>query len=120
MHTPGLWRCVTRPVQSTLVVNDVRVTYAGEEHAHNLIDVIKSKGYKLEVDWTGSQYCKIILDLDYGEQTLTMSMPGFKDDVSAPNCFSSYQPATIIFRKNRQCDTRGYIPNDRLKRETVV
>ena len=76
-HTPGLWRHVTRPVQFTLVVDDFGVKYVGEEHAHHLIDSIRSKGYNLEVDWDGKRYCGITLDWDYETRTLTISMPGY-------------------------------------------
>ena len=33
---PGLWKHDTRPIQFTLVVDNFRVKYVGEEHANNL------------------------------------------------------------------------------------
>ena len=56
-HTPGLWRHVTKPVQFSLVVDDFRVKYVGEEHVRHLIQALKTDhkepgdAYKVEVDW---------------------------------------------------------------------
>ena len=77
VHTPGLWKHVTRPVQFTLVVNDAGVKYLGAKNANHLIQAIKSKGYGLEVDWTGSRYRGMTLHWNHEKCTLVVSMPGY-------------------------------------------
>ncbi len=49
----GLWQHNTRPIQFTLVVNDVGVKYVGKEHARHLKKVLKMH-YKLTCNWTGT------------------------------------------------------------------
>ena len=48
-HTPGLWKHVSRPVAFTLIVDDSRVKYVGEQHAQHLIKAIPEE-YTVEVD----------------------------------------------------------------------
>ena len=106
-HTPGLWRHVTRPVQFTLVVDNFRVKYVGEENTHYLIHAIKREGYTLKVDWTGSRYCKITLGWDYEVRTLTISMPGyvqnmllrFKHEIPKRHQVTPHQPEPVKFGK---------------------
>jgi hypothetical protein len=50
--TPGLWRHVTRPIQFTLVVDDVGVQYVGKEHAQHLIDALETD-YTVSKDFIG-------------------------------------------------------------------
>ena len=64
MHTPGLWRHVTRPVQFSLVVDDFGVKYVGEEHANHLLSVLR-KYYTVDKNEKGDKYCRITLDWDY-------------------------------------------------------
>ena len=68
---------MTRPVQFSLFVDDFSVKYVGKENAQNLINAIKSEGYKLSVDWSRSKYCGITLQWDYNMQNLTILMPGY-------------------------------------------
>ena len=60
-NTPGLWKCVSRPIAFTLVVEDFGVKYVGKKHADHLVNALK-KNYKISEDWTGSLYCGIALD----------------------------------------------------------
>jgi hypothetical protein len=58
---PGLWYHVTRPIQFTLVVDDVGLQYVGKEHAQHLIDALETD-YTLSKGWTGGIYCGITLN----------------------------------------------------------
>ncbi len=58
---PGLWKCNTRPIQFTLVVNDFGMKYVGKEHAEHLKNALKEH-YKVTCDWTGKRYNGITLD----------------------------------------------------------
>ena len=40
-HTPGLFKHENRPIWFTLTVDDLGGEYVGEEHASNLMDVLK-------------------------------------------------------------------------------
>ena len=42
-HTPGLWRHVTRPIKSTLVVDDFGIKYEGKKHLGHLIAAIRAE-----------------------------------------------------------------------------
>ena len=58
---PGLWRHNTGPVQFTLVVDNFRVKFVGEEHANHLKQVLEEH-YTLTCDWEGTRYIGIPLD----------------------------------------------------------
>jgi hypothetical protein len=55
---PGLWKHGTRPIQSTLVVDDFGVKYIGEDHAQHLKNALEEH-YKLTCYWTGKRYIRI-------------------------------------------------------------
>ena len=42
MYTQGLWLHEWRPIQFSLVVDDVGVKYFGEEHAKHLVDALEA------------------------------------------------------------------------------
>ncbi len=73
---PDLWKYDTRLIQFTLVVNDFRVKYVGNEHALHLKHVLK-ESYQLTCDWDGCQYIGITLDWDYQQWRVHLSMPGY-------------------------------------------
>ena len=75
-HTPGLWKHVSRPIASTLVVDDFGVKYVRKNNADHLIAPLKGK-YKISEDWTGSLYCGIDMDCNYIACTLDFGMPGY-------------------------------------------
>ncbi len=77
INKPGLWYHVSRPISFTLIADDFGVKYVGKEHADYLIASIKSTYKKLTEDWTGSLYCKIMLEWDYIGRTVGISMPGY-------------------------------------------
>ena len=45
-----------------------------------VIDLIKSEGYKLFIDWEGSKYCGITLQCQCDMQILTISVPGYTQE----------------------------------------
>jgi hypothetical protein len=73
-HTHGLWTHDTRPISFSLVVDDFGVKYVGCEHAEHLMACIK-KNYNISSDWKGSAYCGLILDWDYKNRTVDLSLP---------------------------------------------
>ena len=50
--TPGLWKHDTRPINFSLVVNDFRVKYVGEQNVQHLIDTVRQY-YKFSCNWDG-------------------------------------------------------------------
>jgi hypothetical protein len=48
-HTPGLWLHKTRPISSSLVVDDFTVKYVGKQHADHLRNALL-KTYELKMD----------------------------------------------------------------------
>ena len=82
-HTPGLFTHVTRPIQFTLVVDDVGVKYVGKEHAGHLIKTLETHYDKISVDWEGKLYCGITLEWNHEEGFLSISMPGYTDKLRA-------------------------------------
>ena len=73
---PGLWTHECRPIQFTLVVNDLGVKYTVEEHANHLMAVL-NKDYTITHDWKGAKYVGITLYWDCAEQKVHLSMPGY-------------------------------------------
>ncbi len=74
--TPGLWKHNTRPISFSLVVNNFRVKYVGEENAQHLLDTVQ-KYYKCSCDWEGEQYCGLTIKWDYKGRKVHLSMPGY-------------------------------------------
>jgi hypothetical protein len=62
-HTHSLWKHDTRPITSTLVVDNLGVRYVGKEHADHLLNALK-QDYEVTEDWTGGLYSGIKLDWD--------------------------------------------------------
>ena len=64
---PNLWKHEWRPVQFTLVVDDVGVKYVGEEHAIHLKATLKEH-YTITTKWEGKRYIVITLEWDYKQR----------------------------------------------------
>jgi hypothetical protein len=73
-HTPGLFTHEWRPITFSLVVDDFRVKYVGQEHAEHLVSTI-SFLYKCTQDWTGTKFLGMTIAWDYDERTVDISMP---------------------------------------------
>ncbi len=74
--TPGLWKHNTRPISFSLVVDDFRVKYVGEENAHHLLNTVRQY-YKCSCDWEGERYCGLTIKWDYNRRKVHLSMPGY-------------------------------------------
>jgi hypothetical protein len=74
--TPGLWKHDTHPISFSLVVDDFRVKYVGEESAQHLLDTVQ-KYYKCSCDWEGERYCGLTIKWDYEGRKVHISMPGY-------------------------------------------
>jgi hypothetical protein len=75
-HTHGLWTHDTHPISFSLVVDDFGAKYIGQEHAEHLMACIK-KNYNISSDWNGTAYCGLMLDWNYQDRTVDLSMPGY-------------------------------------------
>eukprot|EP00804_Cyclotella_cryptica_P009803 CCRYP_013232-RA/>CCRYP_013232-RA protein AED:0.30 eAED:0.25 QI:0/0/0/1/0/0/3/0/606 len=108
VHTPGLWKNLTRPISFTLVVDDFSIKYVGKEHADHLLNALKQH-YTLDIDWTDSLYCGIALKWDYHNKIVDIAMPGyikkvlqrFQHECSKPQ-HSPYQCAPKQYGKAAQ------------------
>ena len=56
----GLWRHVSCPINSTLVVDDFGVKYSGNENTLYLKSALEDK-YKVTIEWEGKFYIGISL-----------------------------------------------------------
>ena len=54
-HTTSLWKCETRDIIFTLVVNDFGSKYTNKDDAEYLNTALQQL-YNITVDWTGSKY----------------------------------------------------------------
>ena len=72
-RTPALWKHTTKPIISSLVVDDFVVKYISKYNADHLIQALK-KLYTISIDWTGSLFCGLTIDWDYAAHTCDISM----------------------------------------------
>ena len=63
-------------MQFTLVVDDSGVQYVGKEHALHLKQTLEHH-YKVTTKWDERRYIGITLDVDYKQQQVHLSMPGY-------------------------------------------
>ena len=90
-YVPGLWSHKTHPIAFSLVVDDFGVKYIGKEHALYLMLIIEEH-YKCRADWTGASSIGMMLDWDYAQRKVHLSMPGYKD--KAIKEFQHHKPST--------------------------
>ena len=64
LHTPVLWKHISRPISFELVFDDFGIKYVGKEHADHHLAALTDH-YKIENDWEGKLYCGIKLRSDY-------------------------------------------------------
>jgi hypothetical protein len=79
-HNPGLWLHKTRPISSTLIVDDFAVKYVGKQHAEHLRNALL-RTYELTTDWTATVYSGMTLKWDYNKRICDISMPGYVSNV---------------------------------------
>ena len=68
-----------RPINFTLVVNYFGVKYFGNQHADNLVSVIKEH-YDINEDLEVERYLGLTFYWDYFQQRVHLSMPGYIPD----------------------------------------
>ena len=73
IHTPVLWKNISRPIDFCLVSDDFGVKYVGKRNARHLIDILK-EDFTISEDWKIVLYYKINLKLDYDKRTLYISI----------------------------------------------
>ena len=61
MYTHGPWLHEWRPIQFSLVANDFRVKYVGEENAKHLVNALVEH-YEISQDWDMKKYCGLTLE----------------------------------------------------------
>ena len=76
-HTPGLWKHISRPLQSTLVVDDFGIKYTRRKDAEHLLRILETEFTAVSTDWEGALYCRISLEWNYKERWLDIPMPGY-------------------------------------------
>ena len=79
-RTPGLWSHTTRPISFALVVDDFAVKYVKKEDLNHLLRSLQSK-YTITIDNNATQFCGIQLTWDYRKRKVTLSMPGYVDNL---------------------------------------
>ncbi len=65
-----------------MVVDDFGIKYVGQEHAMNLISILKEH-YELSEDWKGTKFIGLTLKWNYPGQKVHVSMPGYIDNALA-------------------------------------
>ena len=73
---PGLWRHQTRPLQFSLVVDDLGIKYERQEDTTHLLDALQTI-YKISEDWDGKLYCGLNLEWYYYKRKVLVSMPSY-------------------------------------------
>ena len=54
-------------------MDDFLIAYVGQEHADHLLNILESN--KVTKDWDAKTYCGLMLDWDYNNRTVDISMP---------------------------------------------
>ena len=67
-----------RPIAFSLVVDDFRVKYVGEEHAKHLLETIQ-ENYETSHEWEGTRYIGLTIEWDYKHRLVHISMPEYMD-----------------------------------------
>jgi hypothetical protein len=74
--TPRLWSHEWCSITFSLIVNDFRVKYIGEEHAQHLIQAVQ-KCYACLFKKKVERYCKLTIKWDYVGKEVHLSMPSY-------------------------------------------
>jgi hypothetical protein len=70
-RTPGLWTHKWRPVQFTLVVDDV-----GDDNLQHMTSILREH-YEISIEREGKRYVGIHFDWDYEKREVHLSIPGY-------------------------------------------
>lgn len=74
--TQGYWKHETRPISFSLIVDDYRVKYVGDDNAKHLTKMLKEH-YEVTEDWQGKKYSGSTMDWDYHQRQVHLSMSGY-------------------------------------------
>ncbi len=77
LHTPGLWKHVTRLVWFNLCLDNFGTKYIGWEHLQHLYNALCKETYEIVEDWTGDLYCRITLTWNYENHHVDLAMPAY-------------------------------------------
>jgi hypothetical protein len=73
---PGLWTHKGHPFTFSLVVDNFKVKYIGEEHAQHLLQTVQ-KHYMCSIKKEGERYCGITIKWEYVEKKVHLLMPSY-------------------------------------------
>ncbi len=88
---PGLWTHEWCPITFSLIVDNFRVKYIGEEHAQHLLQMVQ-KYYMCLFEKEGEQYCRLTIKWDYVGKKVHLLMQSYVE--KALKCFQ--RPPPII------------------------
>ena len=72
----GLWTHKTRKTCFCLCVDDFGVKYFSIDDANHLLNALKEK-FQVTVDWKGGNYCGLVIEWNYRERYVDISMPKY-------------------------------------------
>jgi hypothetical protein len=79
-NTNCLFRHESKPIAFTLVVDDFGIKYKGKDNAEYLLQTLRHI-YNITVDWTGERYLGMHVTRDRCNNTISLSMPGYIEQV---------------------------------------
>jgi hypothetical protein len=77
-HSPSLFRNHDGSIRFSLVVDDFAVIWKDKTKIKHFIQTLR-KLYTVKVDWSGSKYLGMNIDIDRENRHVTLSMPGYID-----------------------------------------
>ena len=90
--TPMLFRHQDRPIDFTLVVDDFGVQYNRDEDLDHLITCLTDM-YLVKIERTGTRFLGFDIDYNMTERKLTMSCPGYLENLLSSVCPDGVKPA---------------------------
>ena len=79
-HTPALWKHKSNWVVFALVVDNFGVKYSREENFKHLLSALRIL-YEITVNYQGSKFLGLLIDWDYENGTVDISMPKYIEKV---------------------------------------
>ena len=77
-NTVGMWKHTFKPISFCLCVDDFGIKHLNKQDVQHLLDTLQQK-YTVTTDWTGSNYCGLILKWDFRNCHVDISIPGYID-----------------------------------------
>ena len=85
-RTPVLWKHTSRPIQVSLIVDDLCDKYMDKEHTIHLEAALNKNFNEVSTDWKAELFCGIKLGWENENHTIDLSIPG---DVKALPAFQT-------------------------------